>query len=148
MLQRVQIVAHLRTDARLFHIARGVGVLGVDERLRLRAVGVLKPAVVVHDLGSEIIVRHRNGLRIRRRRQSDSAASVNRLGKPRAPQQKRRPESRKMPQEVFHGNRIRVPMAIRSHNGRIPVKSTPVTSTPENRNPLQQTFVDGVETQP
>ena len=70
VLQRVHIVANLRANARLLHVALRIGVLSIDERLRLGAAGILQPAVIVLNLCPEIIVCYRNGLGIWRRRQT------------------------------------------------------------------------------
>ena len=45
VLERVEIVEHLVADTGLLEIARGVGVLFVDEGAGFRALGVFEPAV-------------------------------------------------------------------------------------------------------
>ena len=48
-----QIVHHLRPDAGLLHVAARVDIFGIDKCAGLIAFGVLKPAIVVHNLGAE-----------------------------------------------------------------------------------------------
>ena len=104
VLQLVKIVGDLRADARLLHVTRGVGVLGRDKILRLLALRILEPAVVVRHLGTEIVVRYRRHLRVGRGRQRNSAAPVNRLARSHRSQPQRQSKTRKKP----HANRIRV----------------------------------------
>ena len=59
---------------------RRVGVLRVDEGAGLGAFGVFKPAIVVNDLGAEVVVDYRDGLDSGRRRQGDAFTAMNCLG--------------------------------------------------------------------
>ena len=61
VFERVEIVDDLVANAGLLQIARGVGVLFVDEGAGLCALGVFEPAVVVGDFGAEVVVDDRIG---------------------------------------------------------------------------------------
>ena len=80
ILEWIKIFQDLRVNLRLLQIAGGVRILRFDEGPRLGALGIFKPAIIIGDLGSEVVIRNRGRLGGRGLRQGDAVTAVNGLG--------------------------------------------------------------------
>ena len=79
MLKRVEIVDGLVTDGVLLQIARGVGVLLVDEGAGFRAFGIFEPAIIISDFCAEVVVDYGIRFRQRGRGECDAVTAVDGL---------------------------------------------------------------------
>ena len=80
VFERIEIVLHLVADVGLLEVAGGVGVLCVDEGAGLSALRIFEPAVVVGDLGAEVVVDDRIWFGGGRRGKRDAVAAMDGLG--------------------------------------------------------------------